>query len=137
VEEKATEGVGEVESDGTSLTFSDSSQSSGLITFFQLTLLATVGAAALAFTGIDKSFWLSRALFAAALGLSLCGILVVHYIGVLTEGVADPILLAALRARLKDPYSVHLLAYMMAAPAFWSVVHRLCSHRIACILLEI
>jgi hypothetical protein len=80
--------------------------------------LATVSAAALAFTDINTSFWLSRALFSAALGLSLCGVLVVHYIGVLAVGVSDTVMKTALQNTVQSRFAGRRhLAKMMAAPA--------------------
>ncbi|KZP12931.1 hypothetical protein FIBSPDRAFT_1049747 [Athelia psychrophila] len=54
-----------------------------------ISLLATISAASLAFSGIDNSWWVARAVFAGALGLSLCGFFVIHYFGVLSEGMRD------------------------------------------------
>ncbi|KDQ57053.1 hypothetical protein JAAARDRAFT_35650 [Jaapia argillacea MUCL 33604] len=52
-------------------------------------LMATISAASLAFSGIDQAWWLGRAFFAGALGMSLCGFFTIHYFGVLAEGMDD------------------------------------------------
>ena len=63
----------------------------------QISLLTTISAASLAFSDIDNSWWAARSVFAGSLGLSLCGFFVIHYFGVLSEGMRDEKMLHAVK----------------------------------------
>ncbi|TFK36187.1 hypothetical protein BDQ12DRAFT_714220 [Crucibulum laeve] len=89
-------------------------------------LMATVSAASLAFSGIDESLWVARGAFAGALGLSMCGYLVIHYFGVLSEGVDDKKILDAVVGELTGG-SRTIVAIAMSIPvllSIYSAVHQ-------------
>ncbi|TFK36183.1 hypothetical protein BDQ12DRAFT_725234 [Crucibulum laeve] len=85
------------------------------------TLMATISAASLAFSGIDNSWWVARGAFAGALGLSMCGYLVIHHFGVLSEGVDDNKILYAAGGYLSPGGSMTVVAITMSIPVLLSV----------------
>jgi hypothetical protein len=88
--------------------------------------MATISAASLAFSGIDSTFWLARALFAGALGSSLCAVFALHILSVYAEGVPDDVMEGSLEKTVADaPALLYLLSYMLASPAVigaWSTI---------------
>ena len=81
----------------------------------QTSLMATISAASLAFSGIDQSWWLARAAFAGALGTSLCGFFVVHHLSVLAEGMRNQDMSMAIKGELLDG-SKKSVACVLAVP---------------------